>query len=321
VATASAHRPVLLEESLQLLALRPNTTIIDGTAGGGGHAVAILEATSPGGHLIALDRDAFALETTRKRLAEAGFLERTSLCHASFRDLGRTLDDLGVSEVDGVLFDLGVSSFQLDTPERGFRFSGPNQDETPLDMRMDTSVGETAADLLARASAEQLQSWFSEYGELPGSKRLARTITEMRRERPLRTSRDLLDAIREAGVGRGRKHHPGTLVFQALRIAVNDELGALVAGIEAGIERLRPGGRFAVLAYHSIEDRIVKNCFRNAVRGCTCPPHQPVCTCGGRVRLKLVTKRPLTASDGEVRENPRARSVRLRAAERIGEAA
>lgn len=317
MATTSAHRPVLLEESLQLLALQPNATIVDGTAGGGGHAIAILEATSPDGRLIALDRDTAALEATQKRLAEAGFLERTSLCHTSFRDLDRALDDLGISEVDGILFDLGVSSFQLDTPERGFRFSGPNQDETPLDMRMDTSAGETAADLLARASAEQLQTWFSEYGQLPGSKRLARTITEMRRERPLRTSRDLLDAIREAGVGHGRKHHPGTLVFQALRIAVNDELGALISGIEAAIERLRPGARLVVLAYHSIEDRIVKNCFRDAVRGCTCPPHQPVCTCGGRVRLKLVTKRPLTASDREVQENPRARSVRLRAAERV----
>lgn len=312
-----AHRPVLLEESVGLLALRPNTIVVDGTAGGGGHAVAILEATSPGGRLIALDRDASALEATRQRLAASGLVERACLCHASFSELGRVLDEEGIGDVDAVLFDLGVSSYQLDTPERGFRFSGPEHDETPLDMRMDTSTGETAAELLARASETQLQTWFSKYGELPGSRRLARTICKRRREQPLRTARDLLDTIREAGVGHGRKHHPGTLVFQALRIAVNDELEELVHGLETAIDRLRPGGRIAVLAYHSIEDRIVKNCFRDAVHGCTCPPHQPVCTCGGRVRLKLVTKRPLKASESEIRENPRARSVRLRAAERV----
>ena len=317
MSTTFAHRPVLLEESLTLLALQSNATVVDGTAGGGGHALSILEATSPNGQLIALDRDASALEATRQRLADAGFLERTRLCHASFTELDRTLDAEGFGAIDGVLFDLGVSSHQLDTPERGFRFSGPEHDETPLDMRMDTSAGETAADLLARATEKQLQTWFSEYGELPGSKRLAKAIVERRRERPLRTARDLLDTIRAAGVGHGRKHHPGTLVFQALRIAVNDELEALVLGLEAAIRRLRPGGRIVVLAYHSIEDRIVKNCFRDAVRGCTCPPHQPVCTCGGRVLLKLITKRPQKASENEVRENPRARSVRLRAAERL----
>lgn len=319
MASTFAHRPVLLEETLEQLALRPGAVIVDGTVGGGGHSAAILEATGPNGQLVGLDVDDDALSAARERLA--GFHDRVQLIHSSFRRLSDVLKELGLSHVDGILLDLGVSSWQLDASSRGFRFSGEDSDTTPLDMRMDRSRGESAADLLARGTTDELAGWFREFGQLPGSGRLARTIVETRRERPFRTSRDLLDAIASARVGGGRKHHPATLVYQALRIVVNDEMNALEEGLEAAIEALRPGGRLVVLAYHSIEDRIVKNRLRDAVRGCTCPPGLPACVCGGRIRLRLITRKPVSAGQEERNANPRARSVRLRAAERIAVAA
>jgi 16S rRNA (cytosine1402-N4)-methyltransferase len=188
-------------------------------------------------------------------------------------------------------------------------------------MRMDPDAPTTAAELLRRASAEELATWFREYGDLPGARRLARAIAAARERAPLRTTRDLLDVIEAVGIGRGRRHHPATLAFQALRIAVNDEIRSLEEGLEAAIDSLRPGGRLAVIAYHSIEDRVVKNRFRDAERGCTCPPRTPVCVCGGRARLRIVTKRPISPDRDELRANPRARSARLRAAERLAEAA
>jgi 16S rRNA (cytosine1402-N4)-methyltransferase len=310
---------VLLEKSLSLLELRSNSLIVDGTVGGGGHAAAILERTAPEGRLIGLDCDPQALEAAKRRLTAFG--TRVQLVHASFRQLREVLAEAGVPRVDGVLLDLGVSSLQLDDPQRGFRFAEETADDTALDMRMDPDARGTAAELLRRASAEELTTWFREYGDLPGARRLARAIVAARERAPLRTARDLLDVIEAARVGRGRRHHPATLAFQALRIAVNDEIRALDEGLDAAIEALRPGGRLAVIAYHSAEDRVVKNCFRNSQRGCTCPPRTPVCVCGGRVRLRIVTKRPISPDEDELRENPRARSARLRAAERTAEAA
>jgi len=256
-----------------------------------------------------------ALEEAGRRLRPYG--DRARLVRSSFRRLKDVLQEQGISEVDAVLLDLGVSSRHLDAPERGFRFAEESADVTPLDMRMDRRQEATAADLLARASEAELADWLGRYGELPGSHRLARTIAAARRRAPLRTARDLLDVIAASGVGRGRRHHPGTLVFQALRIAVNDELAALREALDAAVEALRPGGRLAVVAYHSLEDRIVKNAIRDAVRGCTCPPAQPVCTCGGRPRLARVTRRPVRPDEAECRENPRARSARLRVAEKV----
>ncbi len=313
------HRPVLVAKALALLNPGSGGVIVDGTVGGGGHASAILQSTAPAGLLVALDRDEEALAAARQRLEPFG--TRVRLIHASFRSLAEVLAKLGIARVDGVLLDLGVSSPQLDRPERGFRFAADSAGETPLDMRMDRSAPTTAADLLATLSAEQLERCFRDYGELPGARRLARAIVETRRRTPLRSAADLLALIAETRVGGGRRHHPGTLVFQALRIAVNDEIQALEEGLEAAIEALRPGCRLVVIAYHSLEDRIVKNRFRDAAKGCSCPPGSPVCICSGTQRLRVLTKRPVQSDAEETRANPRARSARLRAAERIAEAA
>lgn len=319
MASQFSHEPVMLQESLSWLEIGPDARIVDGTAGGGGHAAAILEALGPDGRLIAMDVDEAALEATAARLEPHG--ERVTLIHSSFRRIRSALAELGIASVDGVLLDLGVSSHHLDVPERGFRFAEETAEVTPLDMRMDRSGGPTSADLLRTASAEELEGWFRDYGDLPGARRLARAIVAARRHAPLLTARDLLDVVREARIGGGRRHHPATRVFQALRIAVNDELRALEEGLEGAVQVLRPGGRLVVIAYHSAEDRIVKNRFRDAARGCVCPPDVPVCICGRRPSLRVLTRRPLRATEAEVARNPRARSARLRAAERLEEAA
>ncbi len=313
------HQPVLLEETLHWLDARPGSLVVDGTLGDGGHAEAILERSAPDGRLVGLDRDRDALRIAGERLARFG--ARVALAHASFRELASVLASAGIAHVDGVLLDLGVSSRQLDQPARGFRFGIESAHTTALDMRMDASCGETAADLLARASEDELAACFRELGELPGAGRLARTIAARRAAQPLRTTADLLDAIRDARIGGGRKHNPATLVFQALRIAVNDELGALDAGLSAAIDALAPGGRLCVIAYHSLEDRIVKQRFAREERPCTCAPSAPVCTCGKKPRLARTTRKAVVPSESEIHANPRARSAKLRAAERLPEAA
>lgn len=312
--TTEYHEPVLLSETLGHLDLQPGATIVDGTLGGGGHAEAILERTAPDGLLVGLDLDAEALAEAGERLARFG--ERVRLIQSSFRRLEDVAAELAPTPIDGIVLDLGVSSHQLDAPERGFRF-GPGAEEAPLDMRMDGGGDRaTAAALLASWNAEELEQIFSDYGQLPGSRRLARAIVERRADHPLETAADLVELVRSLGIGRGRRHNPATLVFQALRIAVNDELGALEEGLRAAIDVLRPGGRLVVIAYHSLEDRLVKQTFRAAAKGCTCPPSFPVCRCGGVPTLDVVTKRPIMPSDAEIARNPRARSARLRAAAR-----
>ena len=313
------HCPVLLTESLQHLNLQSGALVIDGTLGGGGHAEAILERTSPDGVVVGIDHDPEARRAASERLIRFG--DRLQTVPSSFRHLDKVLEELGIESVDGVLLDLGVSSYQLDESSRGFRFGGTDADETPLDMRMDLEANLTAADLLKAASAQQLQDWFQNYGELPGSKRLAKAIVDTRKEAPILTTADLLRVIQEAGIGRGRKHNPATLVFQALRIAVNDELGALRDGLDAAIRVLRPGGRLVVIAYHSLEDRIVKHTLRAAAKGCKCPPATPVCICGGTITMRVITRRPIQPEDEEVKANPRARSGKLRAFERTEAAA
>jgi 16S rRNA (cytosine1402-N4)-methyltransferase len=313
-----SHRPALLEECLAALELQPGAIVVDGTVGGGGHAAAILERTASDGRLIGLDLDGEAIRESRQRLESFG--DRVTLIQESFRNLDAVLAHLEIPQVDAVLFDLGVSSHQLDSPKRGFRFATETAAETPLDMRMDQQSGTAAADLLRRAGPEQLEKWFSEYANLPGARKLARFIVAARQRAPLRTAADLRAVIADARIGSGRRHDPSTLVFQALRIAVNDEAHALSEGLEAAIESLRVGGRLVVLAYHSGEDRVVKNRLRDAARGCSCPPRTPICICGEKVRLRVITRRPISASDAELRENPRARSARLRVAERVAEA-
>ena len=314
MATTSYHVPVLLEETLAQLDLKPGAVIIDGTLGGGGHAQAILERTAPDGLLIGLDLDSDAIREAGERLSSFG--DRVRLVQASFRALEDVARELQPITIDGVLLDLGVSSHQLDRPERGFRFSpGP---ASPLDMRMNRDEGETtAASLLATLSAGDLERVFSEYGQLPGARRLARAIVERRGMIPLATAKDLIDLIHGLGIGRGRQHNPATLVFQALRIAVNDELTALEEGLAAAIQVLRPGGRLVVLTYHSLEDRIVKHTLRSAARGCVCPPSFPVCRCGRKPSVLLATRRAIEPSSREIETNPRARSARLRAAARL----
>jgi 16S rRNA (cytosine1402-N4)-methyltransferase len=304
------HVPVLVAAVLAYLAPRPGALIVDATVGEGGHAEEILRRIAPAGRLIGLDRDAMAVQRAEERLRRFG--QNVVLRQADFGDLDVVLDTLGVGMVDGVLFDIGVSTAQLFEPARGFSFDRVG----PLDMRMDQRQTQTAADLVNTLGERELADLIYRYGEERASRRIAREIVA---RRPLRTTRDLLRAV-EAAVGgpRGRLH-PATRTFQALRIATNRELDALAGGLPQAIHRLRPGGRICVIAFHSLEERIVKQTLAQYSRGCTCPPELPVCQCGGRRMLRILTKKPVTPSAADVRLNPRARSARLRAAERLSD--
>jgi 16S rRNA (cytosine1402-N4)-methyltransferase len=305
------HVPVMLEEVLSLLAVTPGGTYLDCTLGGGGHARAVLDALGPSGRLVGLDRDADAL-------AAAGYLApdpRVSLAAGGYDHLDQVLRELGIGAVDGVLFDLGVSSHQLDEPGRGFSYHA----DGPLDMRMDQGGELTAARLLASASEEELAHILWTYGEERFSRRIAAAVVRAREREPLTTTGRLVEVIRgalPAGVGLAGPH-PARRTFQALRIAVNDELGRLPRGLAAAVAALAPGGRVVVIAYHSLEDRIVKQYFARLARSCVCPPGLPVCRCGHRPSLRLVTKKPVTPGFREVQMNPRSRAAKLRAAEKL----
>ncbi len=306
------HLPVLAEEVVTMLAPAPGSLQIDATVGGGGHTERILEATSPDGRLLGLDADGAAIARVRERLVRFG--DRLVLRQANFRELARVAPDAGFTDVDGLLFDLGLSSYQLADAERGFSFRAPG----PLDMRFDTSRGVPASELLRTLDAQQLASLFKQYGEEPFAHRIARAIVDARARAPISTA-DQLAAIAEKVVPAParRRIHPATRVFQALRIAVNAELDALEEALVAGMDLLRPGGRLVVLSYHSLEDRIVKRFIDAERKGCICPPELPVCVCGRQPRLRLLTKPSLTPTQAEIAANPRARSARLRAAERL----
>jgi len=297
-----------------MLAPAPGSLQIDATVGGGGHTERILEASSPDGRLLGLDADGAAIARTRERLERFG--DRVVLRQANFRELGAVAPREGFGRVDGLLFDLGLSSHQLADEERGFSFRTRGR----LDMRFDPSRGVPAADLLATLDAAELTALFRRYGEEPFAGRIARAIVEARRETPLETADQLASLVERVVPGRPRGRrpvHPATRVFQALRIAVNAELDALQEALASGLDLLKPGGRLVVLSYHSLEDRIVKQFIAAERKGCTCPPELPVCVCGRNPRLRRVGPPSMTPSAAEIAANPRSRSARLRAAERL----
>lgn len=315
---ATLHRPVLLTELLGALGVRPNGTYVDANLGGGGHAEAVLQASGPRGLLLGIDADGGAIEMSRVRLAQFG--DRLSTFHGSSTHLARAIADAGFSEVDGVYFDLGLSSDQLVDRERGFGIRAGGL----LDLRFDTRSGESAAELIAQASAAELEQIFRDYGEEPHASKIARAIVATRVSAPITTAEKLAELVEQSvpkRYGPPSRIHPATRVFQALRIAVNDELGALGTALAAAIAALRVGGRVVVLTYHSLEDRIVKQAFAAAARVCICPPRVPVCTCVNQATLRLINKHPITASEEEIAANPRSRSAKLRAAERLERAA
>ena len=305
------HRSVLYHEIIHALRPKRSGRYVDATVGAGGHAWGILEASAPDGLLLGIDLDPQALDLARQRLAEFG--ERVSLVQASYTTLLEQVREQGWDTVDGIVIDLGVSSMQLDTPERGFSF----QAEGPLDMRFGPTQPQTAADVVNNWSERDLADLIWRYGEEQQSRRIARAIIAAR---PLHTTRALADTVLHA-VGRRKgpagKTHPATRTFQALRIAVNEELQSIEQVLPQAVEALAPGGRLAVISFHSLEDRIVKQYFRRESRDCICPPEQPVCTCGHKAVLMEINRRPIEASGEETESNPRARSARLRIAERI----
>jgi len=311
--SAAYHTPVLADEIERLLNPQPGQTLIDGTLGGGGHALRLGERLQPGGLLIAIDQDPAALDAARARLQS---LSLTIIyVHGNFRNMSDLMDACGVSESNGILLDLGVSSNQLDASERGFSFRA----DAPLDMRMNPTTGETAAQLLARLDAPEITRILRDYGEERWAARIARRIVEQRAREPITTTKQLAELVSAAIPKKAHPHHihPATRSFQALRIAVNDELGALQEALETGIPRLAPGGRFAVICYHSLEDRIVKQTFARLSGKCQCPPGRPVCQCGARRIIEILTRRPITPTEAEIRQNPRARSAKLRVAEKV----
>jgi 16S rRNA (cytosine1402-N4)-methyltransferase len=280
---------------------------VDCTVGAGGHAWGILEASSPAGKLLGLDLDPLALHIARQRLAP--FQDRVILVQASFTTLPEQLNRLGWDSVHGIVADLGVSSIQLDSPDRGFSF----QNDGPLDMRFDPANPITASDLVNDLPEDDLADILWQYGEERASRRIARAIVHAR---PLRTTRQLAEVIARVSGGHRGHIHPATRTFQALRIAVNQELKALEEFLPLAVQALLPGGRLAVIAFHSLEDRIVKQYFRTESRDCICPPEQPVCTCGHKASLIEITRRPIVAGEEEIRNNPRSRSARLRVVEK-----
>lgn len=307
------HQSVLPDEVIHYLNPHPGGVYLDGTLGGGGHARLILERCTPGGMLIGIDQDQEALRATGQRLA--GFGASAQLVHGNFGELENHLDRLVVSSLDGFILDIGVSSHQLDSGNRGFSF----QHDAPLDMRMDTSQGQTAADLLNELPEQELERIIKEYGEERWAKRIASFIAHARSEAPIAGTFQLVDIIKGA-VPKAKwdeRIHPATRTFQAIRIAVNRELENLEKGLRAAIDRLNPGGRGVVISFHSLEDRIVKHIFREYTTGCTCPRNLPVCVCNSRPRVRILTGRPITASDAEISGNPRSRSAKLRAVEKL----
>ncbi len=305
------HVSVLLEECIEGLAIKPDGIYVDGTMGGAGHSSRIAAALTTG-RLIGIDRDLVAHAAARKRLAP--YLDRVSFVHANFCEIESALDSLGIEKVDGILLDLGVSSPQLDDGERGFSYMV----DAPLDMRMNSEDIQDAYQIVNTYSYEELKKILYEYGEERYAPQIASAICRRREGTPIATTLELVDVIRSAmpAAALREKQHPAKRSFQAIRIAVNDELNSVAKVMEAAIPRLNPGGRLAVITFHSLEDRIVKNAMASAAKGCTCPPNFPVCVCGKTPQVKLITRKPIVSGDEELARNPRARSAKLRICEK-----
>ena len=306
------HQPVLLWECIEGLNIRPDGVYVDGTLGRAGHSREIVKRLTTG-RLICIDRDQAALDAAPERLD--GFMDKVTLVHSDFRRLTSILDGLGLDGVDGMLFDLGVSSPQLDDSSRGFSY----MQDAPLDMRMDKSAALTAAEVVNQWPREELRRILYQYGEERYAPAIAAAIERARAEKPIETTLELVDIIRSAMPASAlrEKQHPAKRSFQAIRIAVNDELSAVADLMEAAVPRLNPGGRLAVISFHSLEDRIVKTALAGFAKGCTCPPDFPVCVCGKKPQIKLVNKKPIVSGEAELNENPRARSAKLRVAEKL----
>ena len=306
------HRPVLLDECIDGLNIRPDGIYLDGTLGRAGHSREIAKRLTTG-RLICVDRDDAALEAAQTRLAD--WMDRVTLVHSNFDRVGEILDELGLAGIDGMLFDLGVSSPQLDDGARGFSY----MNDAPLDMRMDRSEGLTAADVVNTWSQEELKRILLQYGEERYAPLIAGAIARRREDKPIETTLELVEIIKSAMPGKAlrEKQHPAKRSFQAIRIAVNDELASVERMIRGAIPRLNQGGRLAVITFHSLEDRIVKTGMAEFAKGCTCPPDFPVCVCGKTPDVKLVSRKPILPSEQEIEENPRARSAKLRVAEKL----
>ncbi|HDR46998.1 MAG TPA: 16S rRNA (cytosine(1402)-N(4))-methyltransferase RsmH [Geoalkalibacter subterraneus] len=310
---AGGHVPVMPDEVIAYLAPRNGGLYLDGTLGGAGHARLVLEASTPDGRLVGLDRDPAAI--TRAQDVLAPFADRIDLRHCNFAQMEQVARELGIDGFDGILLDLGVSSYQLDEAERGFSFRA----DAPLDMRMDDSAGMTAANVLAEEDEKGLARIFREFGEERYARRIARRIVAQREQEPLVSTGQLAELVRDAVPG-GRipaRIHPATRVFQALRIYVNDELRSVEQGLEQAVTLLRPGGRLVVISFHSLEDRRVKHFFRELATGCTCPPRIPMCVCGNQPSVRLLTRRGVRADESEIALNSRSRSAILRAVEKL----
>lgn len=305
------HVSVLLEECIEGLNIKPDGIYVDGTLGGAGHSSRIAAKLTTG-RLVGIDRDPVALDAARKRLQP--YLERVDLVHANFSQMDNALDELGIDCVDGILLDLGVSSPQLDDGERGFSYMV----DAPLDMRMNRADAQDAHVIVNSWSYEELKRILYEYGEERYAPQIAAAICRRREVSPIETTLELADIIRGAMPASAlrEKQHPAKRSFQAIRIAVNDELNDLSRVMEAAIPRLNRGGRLAVITFHSLEDRIVKNAMASAAKGCTCPPSFPVCVCGKKPQVKLITRKPIVSGETELERNPRARSAKLRICEK-----
>ena len=306
------HVSVLLEECIEGLSIKPDGIYVDGTLGGAGHSRRIAEKLTTG-RLIGIDRDTVALNAAGKRLEP--YEDRVTLVHSDFCELAKVLDDLAIPGVDGILLDLGVSSPQLDDGERGFSYMA----DAPLDMRMNREDPRTAYTVVNTWPYEELKKILYEYGEERYAPQIASHICKNRELKPIETTLELVDIIKGAmpAAALREKQHPAKRSFQAIRIAVNDELNDLSKVLEAAIPRLNPGGRLCIITFHSLEDRIVKNAMASAAKGCTCPPNFPVCVCGKKPQVKLISRKPIVSGHAELERNPRARSAKLRICEKL----